>query len=350
MGSELFILTLGIALTGLFSWGFRVLPEERWQVIGCLLSGKDQEGAWKGLNLTYYGFFNATAYLLAAVVFFVLAGSLALPPVGALFLLAAVLVICMPASRLIAFWVEGKANTFTVGGASFLGLIGAPWIIRGIGETLGERMGFSVPLLGLLAAISIAYALGEGIGRLACISFGCCYGKPLSECHPLLKKIFWGRCFVFSGETKKIAYAHHLDGQEVIPIQAVTAVLLTTTGLFGCYGFLKGFYAASFLGTVVVTQLWRVLSEWFRADYRGNGRISAYQIMSLFAIGYTVAIVAMFPSADVRMPDLAAGLLALWAPGILLFFQILWVIVFIYTGRSRVTGATVHLHVIKEKI
>jgi hypothetical protein len=187
MLSEIFIIGLSVVLASLLLWGFKVLPKERWQVIGCLLSEKDPDGAWKGLNLTYYGFFNATAYLLAAVLFFILMGSLSVPVFGALAMLTAVLAICMPASKLIAFWVEGKANTFTVGGASFVGLITAPWIIQFINEEMGVRMDFNVPVLSVLAAIAIAYAVGEGIGRLACISFGCCYGKPLSACHPLLQ-------------------------------------------------------------------------------------------------------------------------------------------------------------------
>jgi hypothetical protein len=350
MLAEFFVLTVGLGLAALLIWGFRTLPEERWQIIGCLLDGKDADGAWKGLNLTYYGFFNATAYLLAAVIFFILMGSLAVPIAGALAILSAVLAICMPASKLIALWVEGKTNTFTVGGASFMGLIAAPWIVEFINETLGIRMGFSAPVISVLAAVSVAYAIGEGIGRLACISFGCCYGKPLSVCHPLLRKVFSGRGFIFSGATKKIAYAHHLDGREVIPIQGVTAVLLTIAGVMGCYAFLKGFHAAAFCGTLVVTQFWRVVSELLRADYRGGGRISAYQIMSLLSISYALLLLTLFPSAEAGMPDLAVGIRALWDPGVLLFFEILWAVAFIYTGRSRVTGSTIRLHVVKEKI
>jgi hypothetical protein len=350
MQPEIFVLTLGAVLVGLFFWGFKTLPGERWQVIGCLLSEKNPDGAWKGLNLTYYGFFNATAYLSAALLFFILMGSLSVPVFGALAILTAVLAICMPASKLIAFWVEGKANTFTVGGASFVGLITAPWIIQFINEEMGVRMGFNAPVLSVLAAISTAYAVGEGIGRLACISFGCCYGKPLSACHPLLQRIFEGRAFIFSGQTKKIAYAHHLDGQEVIPIQAVTALLLTGAGILGCYGFLKGFYFATFAGLLVVTQAWRALSELLRADYRGTGRITAYQVMALLSILYTFLLLAFFPADGGEIPDLMAGLLALWDPGVILFFELLWIAAFIHTGRSRVTGSTVRLHVVKENI
>ncbi|MEI7673066.1 MAG: prolipoprotein diacylglyceryl transferase family protein, partial [Deltaproteobacteria bacterium] len=203
---------------------------------------------------------------------------------GALAIITAILAICMPASKLIASWVEGKANTFTVGGASFVGLIAAPWIIQFINGTMGVRMGFNAPVLSVLAAIAIAYAVGEGIGRLACISFGCCYGKPLAACHPLLQRIFSGRAFIFSGQTKKIAYAHHLDGQEVIPIQAVTALLFTGAGILGCYGFLKGYHFTTFAALLFVTQAWRALSEIFRADYRGAGSITAYQVMALLSI------------------------------------------------------------------
>jgi hypothetical protein len=347
---EIFVLTIGTVMAGLFFWGFRALPNEKWQIIGCLLGGKEPDGAWKGLNLTYYGFFNATAYLFASLVFFILMGSLSVTVTTTFILLLAILMICMPASGMIALLVEGKANTFTVGGASFVGLIVAPWIIQFINESLGYRMGVTIPVLSVLAAISIAYAIGEGIGRLACISFGCCYGKPLSASHPLLRKVFYGRGFIFSGETKKIAYAHHLDGHEVIPIQAITAVLLTITGLLGCYGFLKGLYGVSFMGTLIVTQLWRVLSEFLRADFRGTGRISAYQIMSIFSIVYAFLILTVYPSSGAGTPDLTAGILTLWDPGVLLFFEILWVVSFIHTGRSRVTGATVRLHVVKEKI
>jgi hypothetical protein len=347
---EIFLLSLSIVLAVLFLWGFRTLPGEGWQVIGCLLDGKERDGSWRGLNLTYYGFFNATAYLLAALVFFILTGSLSVPVAGILTLLAAILGICIPASSLIARWVEGKTNTFTVGGASFAGLIAAPLIVRAVNGILGNRMGFSVPVLSVLAAISIAYAIGEGVGRLACISFGCCYGKPLSGCHPLLRRIFRGRGFVFCGDTKKIAYAHHLDGHEVIPVQAVTAVLLTSTGLIGCYGFLKGFPAAVFLGTLTVTQGWRVISEFLRADDRGAGGITAYQFMALLSIGYALLLTAIFPRDGSAAPDLAAGMLVLWNPALILFFEILWVATFIYTGRSRVTDASIRLHVVKEKV
>ena len=127
----------------------------------------------------------------------------------------------------------------TVGGASFVGIIAAPWIVWLLNETLGQVLHYRVDLICALAALSISYALGEGLGRLACISFGCCYGKPLSESHPLLRRVLDERSFIFRGKTKKIAYAGHMDGVKVVPIQAITAILYVGAGLL-VHGALSG--------------------------------------------------------------------------------------------------------------
>ena len=42
----------------------------------------------------------------------------------------------------------------------------------------------------VLAALAIGYILGEGLGRLACLSFGCCYGKPLDQCGKVVSILF----------------------------------------------------------------------------------------------------------------------------------------------------------------
>ena len=198
--------------------------------------------------------------------------------------------------------------------------------------------------------MSIAYTLGEGIGRLACISFGCCYGKPLADYSPLINKIFQRHNFIFSGKTKKIAYAHELDGQQVIPVQAITAVIYSLTGLAGCYLFLKGFTTAAFVLTLIVTQLWRALSEFMRADYRGEGKISVYQIMALIACLYGFLIVYIFNETSAGTPDLVLGVAALWNPALLIFLLALWVAIFFYSGKSMVTTSLIEIHVLREKI
>ena len=66
----------------------------------------------------------------------------------------------------------------------------APWIALGLNRWLPGLDDGSLPVLPTLAALAVGYAFGEGIGRLACISYGCCYGKPLRTCGPRVKKIF----------------------------------------------------------------------------------------------------------------------------------------------------------------
>jgi prolipoprotein diacylglyceryltransferase len=243
--------------------------------------------------------------------------------------------------------VEKKRYTATIGGATFVVNLLAPAFVA-----IGERILPNPPVhpLTVLAAISIVYALGEGVGRLACISFGCCYGKPLAESHPLLRKLFARWNFTFSGPTKKIAYAHGLDGQAVIPIQGVTSLLYSAVSLLGIFLFLKRWYGAAFLLCLLITQVWRVVSEFFRADYRGGGSISAYQVMAFLSIAYGVLLVAILPPPPVSSHNLWAGLHSLFSSGMILFLQTLWVAAFLFTGRSSVTASTISFHVVKERV
>jgi prolipoprotein diacylglyceryltransferase len=83
----------------------------------------------------------------------------------------------VPSSKLMARIVERKKHTSTIGGASFVGLLLAPWIIQGTQVVCLSTGAGQVSVMVVLAAVMICYTLGEGLGRLACISFGCCYGK-----------------------------------------------------------------------------------------------------------------------------------------------------------------------------
>jgi hypothetical protein len=350
MLDEIFILIIFLALMLIFRWAFQALPDERWQIIGCLPYRQLTDGSWQGWNLTWYGFFNAAAIVFAVCMFLILAGALSTPLIACLSLLIMVLAICLPAAKIMAFLIEKKTNTFTVGGASFIGIIAAPCIISLTNITAGKWLGFNITPINVLAAMSIAYTLGEGIGRLACISFGCCYGKPLADCSLLINKIFQRHHFIFRGKTKKIAYAHELDGQRVIPIQALTAVIYCLTGLAGCYLFLKGFMTIAFVLTLIVTQLWRALSEFMRADYRGEGKISVYQIMALIACLYGLFIAYIFNKTSAGTPDLALGLATIWNPAVLILLLVLWIATFFYMGKSRVTASLIEIHVLKENI
>jgi hypothetical protein len=196
-----------------------------------------------------------------------------------------------------------------------------------------------------LAALAVAYALGEGIGRLACISFGCCYGKPVSECGPFLRRLFAKRSFVFQGGAKKVAYDGGLEGVAVVPVQAITSTVLVSVALAGAALFLSGRFAAAFLLSSAATHGWRVISEFLRADYRGNGKLSAYQIMALLTIAYSVALCLMSMEQTEVNPSILDGARALWEPLVIIGVQFIGIAVFVHSGRSKVTAATISVYI-----
>lgn len=344
--NQLFLLVLTILCALMLFWGFRILPRDGWQMLATLPIRPLGDGQWQGINLTWYGLLTANAYLAGLTILIILLGAASVPLGGVVLLATALLALCVPASRLIARIVEGKAHTFTVGGAVFVGIVAAPWVIQLINATTS----YQLPLMTTLAVIGIAYAFGEGLGRLACISFGCCYGKPVSCCRPALQQIFSRWHFAFHGETRKICYAGNLEGEPVVPIQALTAVLYVATGLIAIQLFLSGYSSTSFALTLLVTQLWRVFSEFLRADYRGDNSFSAYQVMGLVAIPYALAFSYFFSSSTVTVIELGLGMTMLWHPGTLIFLQLIWITLFIYTGRSTVTGANLSFHIHRDRI
>jgi hypothetical protein len=350
MTQQLFILLLAVPLAGYLFWGITVLPRERWQIFAAVPVRKMNGEQWNGVNLTWYGILTANAYAVAAALLFILLGSARVPLTGTAAMAAILLSFCVPASRLVARVVEKKAHTFTVGGAVFVGVVLAPWIVLLVNRVIGQSMGFAIPFGAALAALAIAYAFGEGLGRLACISFGCCYGRPLVGSPSWLWRLFSGRCFTFSGKTRKIAYAGGLEGEKVLPVQALTAVIYVGCGLASIILYLHSRFADAFIMTMVVTQGWRFLSELLRADYRGGGKVSAYQVMGIAAILYGSGAILLAPGTAVSTPDIAAGLLTLWHPAPLIFLQCVWVAIFYYTGRSSVTGATLSFHVHQDRI
>jgi prolipoprotein diacylglyceryltransferase len=345
-----FVAGLALSFGLLFAWAFKSLPREDWQMLACVPLAKQAAGNWKGLNLTYYGVFLANGCCAALALLLVLLSSVGVPPTATLLLTAIVLAVCLPAARLVARVVERKRYTFTVAGAFFVGALIVPPAIVGLNALLGDTLGARIPWLPALAAISVCYTLGEGLGRLACISFGCCYGKPLSACPPLLRRVFAGRSFVFRGGTKKAVYEGRMEGERLVPVQAVTALLFTALALAGIALFLAGWYAAALISAIAGTQGWRFLSEFLRADDRGGGRISAYQVMAALAVAYCLLLARLAPATTAPATDLAAGLQSLWNPGVLVLLQGMWLVVFLYTGRSQVTESTVSFHVRQERV
>ncbi|MEW6261860.1 MAG: prolipoprotein diacylglyceryl transferase family protein [Thermodesulfobacteriota bacterium] len=344
MSNEVFLLLLTSLYLILLSWSWRSLPTEKWQIIAAIPRSKNG-GDWEGTNLTFYGFFLASALALSAALLVVMLGAIEVMFLEAFLIAAPVLAVGVPASRWVARVVENKPQTATVAGASFIGLALAPWLILALRRILGPDSGPGLDVVPILAALAVAYAFGEGLGRLACISFGCCYGKPLADCHPFLQRLFRGRSFIFSGPTKKIAYESRLDGRPVLPIQAITSLVCVGAGLAGLYLFLTGHFRTAFLLSLTLTQLWRAFSETMRADYRGHGRFTVYQYLALAAVVYGLSIVLTFPTAPSAAPRLSLGLDLLWRPEALLALQGLWLAVFLSRGLSKVTGASIRFYV-----
>jgi hypothetical protein len=350
MEIEIFVISLAIFLAVVFTWSFNTLTKEKWQIIGTVPVKKDAVGNWSGINFTFYGFFNACAITLAVAIFVLLLGAMHVPQKMAVIFIIILLSICLPAARGMAYLVEKKRFTLSVGGASFVGILITPWLVMIMTSLFATWTSSGFQIITVMAALAIAYAFGEGVGRLACISFGCCYGKPLADVHPLLQKIFKHCNFVFYGSTRKIVYADGFAGVKVVPVQAITAILFCGVGLVSLYLFCKSHFSTALVLSMVVTQTWRFTSEFLRADFRGESRITKYQLMAAMMVVYSVVIAVFFPAASVTMPGIAAGLNGLWQPFMIVLLQVLWVVVFVYTGKSQVTGSQISFHVNRGRV
>ncbi len=331
-----------IACIAYLVWGVRVLPKENRQFLAVFPVKKLDCGSWQGINLTWYGVLVANSVLAAAVVFVVLTASVGIAAAAVGLILTAVLLFSLPAARILAGWIEKKDNTFSTGAASFAGLLASyPAIL------LAGQQG---KMLAILAALTISYCVGEGLGRLACISFGCCYGKPLDKSPPLLRRLFAQFHFVFHGETKKIAYENGWDDIPVVPIQALTAGISLAGAFAGWILFSLSHFAAAFLVSLTVSQAWRFVSEFFRSDHRGTGNWNVYQILPLAAIALGFATVFAASPPQPFPIALALGVEQLGQPESLLVLSALWLIVTVYLGRSRVTRSVISISVCKERI
>ena len=348
MINAVFIVLFASLLLLLLFWGFKTLPSERWQMIASVPLVKRADGCWVGLNLTYYGFFSATGNTVAVALMILLMASVRMPASVVIILIAAIVAVAIPASRLVAAIVEHKRNTFTVAGAAFVSTLLLPPLALGVQHVLRARLHLEICLLPVLAGAAITYVIGESIGRLACISFGCCYGIPLRQASPTVARLFRRHSLVLHGHTKKAAYASGLAGEPLVPVQALTSLLLALAGLAGIALFLAQMWRAAALVPIVVTWGWRVFSESLRADFRGGGRVSSYQVMSVFALVYSLFFISMMSSGG-PAPDLTVALSHVVSVPIIAGLQMFWITLFLYYGRSRVTASTVAFHVLADQ-
>ena len=203
----------------------------------------------------------------------VLLSSLGTPLVAAAAVIATMIAIGVPASKLVARLIEGKRDTFTIAGAAFLASLILPPGLLLAQRALAQWYNVTICVLPVLAIAAIAYALSEAIGWMACLSFGCCYGKPLRDTSPRLTRLFGRFHTEFYGNTQKAAYASGLAGEPLIPVQAITSVVFTVAGLVGLGFFLTGHWRLAGIVPALATWGWRAVSVSFLADYRGASRM-----------------------------------------------------------------------------
>lgn len=330
------------ALAPLYAWAFVFLPRERWQILATLPVARREDGEWRGVNLTWYGLLIGCAMAAGTALALLLAGAanrpLAYPALALILLLG----VSVPAASVVNRIVEGHWHGFTVGGAAFAGMSIGPWLLWLTNRWLFPESAEMETWL-MVGALAPAYALGEGIGRLACISFGCCYGRRLDACPRWMQRLFARGHFVFRGALKKAAVESDCEGVPLVPIQAVTAILSSLAGLIGMALFLNGRLAGAFAVPILVTQLWRFFSEFLRADYRGGGRVSAYQRMAALAALAAGITWLLAPGAAGEPLSVAAGLRLLWTPGAMLLVQAVGWLGFLRMGVSSVTAARIRL-------
>lgn len=342
MGNGFLMLLMASGYLLLLVFALKYLPQERWQIIAAMPVRRMEDRGWTGINFTYYGFILSTAVVAATSMFMILMLSIGIgmPKTALVAILG--LGIGIPAAKIMARVVEKKKHTLTVGGAFFAGLLALPPALTACNSFLAAP----IPIIPSLAAIMTCYALGEGLGRLACVSFGCCYGKPLHYCHPFFQFLFKRWALIFHGRTKKASYEGKLEGVPLVPIQAISSIVNGLLFLIGTALFMQGLYLAAFIVCLIGTQLWRIVSEFFRADFRGQAQVlSWYQVMSLAAVVAAAGSILILPSDHMQAVHLVRGFRLIWDPFTLLVLQSLWVAVFLYTGKSMVTGATLQFYV-----
>jgi len=109
---------------------------------------------------------------------------------------------------------------------------------------------------------------------------------------------------------------------------------------------LAAYVAASFFAS-----FWRVFSEIFRADFRGTGKISAYQVMAgisaVYALG--VALYLLKGEASIQCV-LLLGVSSLWSPGPLIVLLMIWLIMAMFAGISTTTYSRVEFFIHEDRI
>ncbi len=338
---EVGLLLLCLIAWPIFRWGFRNLPGEGWQ-IAWVIPARNPSGdglSWPAVNITFYGVISALAYAVAAFAYLFLMAAFGQSLVGASVYAGILLAIGVPASKWVNRVVEGQAG-HTIGGAVFTVIasaLPALWLTQWCVGLVGE-----VRLDGLIAVTcaSASYVLGESIGRLACLSFGCCYGKPISQCTSLQRALYGPSATVYRGRMKKIAYASNLDGEPVVAVQSIACVLLFALFVVVVWLLWRGHAPFALVAAISGSQLWRAYSETLRADFRGRDGFTVYQGMALIGAMLAPVYAWLLPSSAAPLvPQAALGWKSVLTVEVLLACQLLGLGILAFMGRSYITSA-----------
>jgi Prolipoprotein diacylglyceryl transferase len=341
---ELGVLVLASLAVVVFRWGFRNLTSEGWQIalaVPARVNGADGR-FWPAVNFTTYGVISSIAYALSLLLFIFLVGAMAQPLLPAAVFVGLLLAVGVPASKIVARWVEGIPG-HTIGGAVFAVLVTA---IPAMLATQWLAQAFrwdSFDAAVVIAAACIAYVLGEAIGRLACLSFGCCYGRPIDECTSLQRALYSGVTETYRGRYKKIAYAGGLTDRPVVAVQSIACTVLFVVFLVSLWCFWKGMTTASIVLALGLSQLWRAYSEQLRADFRGREGFTVYQAMAIAGAAQSLLFVHLFPATSTLVASAYRGWLAVAQAEVVITCQLLAASILLYMGRSSVTSSRLEL-------
>ena len=199
-----FVVALALGLLALIVWGVRTLPAERWQMLAAVPIAKSADGSWRGLNLTFYGFFSATGTTFGFAIMLLLLASVGIPACRQLRCWYCSFCCCGSGVATDRRNRRAQAQHLHRRGRGVRRNHLLPLLVLALAAVRWPRTASrSFRCLPIFAAAAIAYVLGESVGRLACLSFGCCYGMPLREANPAIARLFQNHNLVIQGPTKK---------------------------------------------------------------------------------------------------------------------------------------------------
>ncbi|MCX7987914.1 MAG: prolipoprotein diacylglyceryl transferase [Thermodesulfovibrio sp.] len=279
-----------LATLSLLFFGLKNFHKDDFQFLATIPYRRSENGTYQGINLTFYGLITAISCLLSTFLFISLLKIINFPEIGTYLILTLILVVGIPSSKILATIIEGRKNTLTIGGAVFIsGLISLPitWLVLTYLDLSLDKF-----LLPIITAISISYAFGEGIGRLACLSFGCCYGKPIDS-FSFLKNIDF-LMVKFSCETKKAVYDGKYKEIPLLNTQALTSIVYIILAISSLLLYLFSYIKLALILSLSLTQLFRFFVEFLRDDFRGNRKVSVYQVFAIILFLYGITIASIF--------------------------------------------------------